>query len=112
MSTATGLKGAMRKASMPQGNRHDAEAGANGSPDANERTGLLNHAQEHVQRITRTGSGTPYYKHPNAAVRYPSVAIHTTWEVLKTNYVNVLLVFVPIGIISGAAGALDISDFD
>jgi len=29
--------------------------------------------------------------------------VHTTWEVLKTNYVNVLLVFVPIGIVSGAA---------
>lgn len=104
MRQPTGLKGAMRKASMPQPNRYDPEAGANGNTDANERSALLNHAQEHIQRITRTSTGTPYYKHPNAAVRYPSSVIHTTWQVLKTNYVNVLLVFVPIGIISGAAG--------
>lgn len=96
----------MRKASMTRTNpnQSDPEAGANGSADATERSGLLNHAQHHVQRITRTDSGTPYYKHPNPLVRIPSQTIHITWEVLKTNYVNVLLVFVPIGIIAGAAG--------
>ena len=106
MSAATGLKGAMRKASMTRNNanRSDTEAGANGSADANEQSSLLHHAQHHVQRITRTESGTPYYKHPNPIVRYPSATIHITWEVLKTNYVNVFLVFVPLGIIAGLAG--------
>lgn len=75
----------------------------NGTADADERTGLLNHAQEHVHRIGRTNTGTPYYKHSNAAIRWPSQLVHTTWEVLKTNYVNVLLVFVPLGIVSGLA---------
>ena len=37
-------------------------------------------------------------------MRWPSAVVHTTWEVLKSNYVNVLLVFVPLGIISGATG--------
>ena len=27
--------------------------------------------------------------------------LHITWEILKTNYVNVVLVFVPIGILAG-----------
>jgi Ca2+:H+ antiporter len=27
--------------------------------------------------------------------------LHYTWEILKTNYVNVLLVFVPVGILAG-----------
>ena len=71
----------------------------NGSANPGERTGLLNHAQDHIRRVT----GTPYHKHPSPVVRYPSQVVRTTWEVLKTNYVNVLLVFVPIGIISGAA---------
>lgn len=111
MSTATGLKGAMRKASMARNQSQmetDAEAGVNGSADANEQSSLLDHAHEHVHshlnRITRTSSGTPYNKHPNPVVRYPSEVLRTVFEVLKTNYVNVLLVFVPIGIISGAAG--------
>ena len=32
--------------------------------------------------------------------------LHTTWQVLASNYVNVLLVFVPVGIV---LGALDIN---
>lgn len=102
--TAAGLKGAMRKASMNRNNQLSDGQGANGSADPDENTTLLNHAQNHLQRISRTDSGTPYYKHPNPVVRYPSQVIHTTYEVFKTNYVNVLLVFVPIGIVAGAAG--------
>ncbi|EXJ89076.1 Ca2+:H+ antiporter [Capronia epimyces CBS 606.96] len=71
-----------------------AEGGLNGDADPNERTSLLH-------RITGTGSGTPYYKHENRAVRYPFLVLHLTWEILKTNYVNVLLVFVPVGILAG-----------
>lgn len=68
--------------------------GLNGDAEPNERTNLLS-------RYASTDSGTPYYKHDNPAIRYPFLIAHTTWEVLKTNYVNVLLVFVPLGIISG-----------
>ncbi|KAK5074824.1 Vacuolar membrane antiporter with Ca2+/H+ and K+/H+ exchange [Lithohypha guttulata] len=101
--TAQGLKGAMRKASMSRPTAHnDVENGPNGTANPNERSALLNHVDQHVQRITRTSSGTPYDKHPNPAVRYPALVTSTIWKVLKTNYVNVLLVFVPIGIIAGA----------
>lgn len=95
----------MRKASMQRNTLNsDPDSGANGSASADERSALLNHAQNHIQRITRSESGTPYYKHSNPVIRYPSSVVYTTWKTLKTNYVNVLLVFVPIGIISGVAG--------
>lgn len=104
MYAATGLKGAMRKASMTRDSYNQQNGDVNGSADSNERSALLGHAQDHLQRLRRTDSGTPYYEHHNPAIRYPAAFLHTTWTVLKTNYVNVLLVFVPIGIISGAAG--------
>ena len=66
----------------------------NGGTVPNERTGLLS-------RITTTDSGTPFYKHDNRIIRYPFLLLHKTWEILSTNYVNVLLVFVPIGIVAG-----------
>ncbi|KAF2434614.1 calcium/proton exchanger [Tothia fuscella] len=39
-----------------------------------------------------------------AWVKYPKHVAYITWLTLSSNYVNVLLVFVPIGIISGAMG--------
>ena len=36
--------------------------------------------------------------------KLPGKVAHVTWDVLKSNYVNVLLVFVPLGIIAGAMG--------
>ena len=63
--------------------------------DANERSTLLPHPFEH-------SNGPPPYEDERAWVRWPSKVVHTTWEVLKSNYVNVLLVFVPLGIIAGA----------
>ncbi|KAJ9607124.1 Vacuolar calcium ion transporter [Cladophialophora chaetospira] len=66
----------------------------NGRADPNERTGLLS-------RITTTDSGTPYYKHDNAFIKWPFLVLHVTWEILRSNYVNVLLVFVPVGILAG-----------
>lgn len=101
-SVATNLKGAMRKASMtPTPNNRDPE---DGNAEENEGSPLLSHVNNHVHKITRTNSGTPYYDHSNPIVRYPAAVLHTTWGVLKSNYVNVLLVFVPLGIISGLLG--------
>lgn len=37
-------------------------------------------------------------------VKYPRNVLRLTWLTLKSNYVNVLLVFVPLGILSGALG--------
>lgn len=55
-----------------------------------------------ISRALSSQSGAPYYKHEQPLVRWPALVIHTTWLVLLSNYVNVLLIFVPLGIISGA----------
>jgi len=79
----------------PSSRRTSMEDG-NGSTEPHESTHLLG-------RMTRTESGTPYYKHENRAIRWPFSFLHITWQVLISNYVNVLLVFVPLGIVSGLA---------
>ncbi|KAF2744718.1 vacuolar calcium ion transporter-like protein /H(+) exchanger [Sporormia fimetaria CBS 119925] len=62
----------------------------NGSADPNERTGLLGH-----HRSTRNNEGW------KGIPRHVAV---TTWATLISNYVNFLLVFVPLGIIAGELG--------
>lgn len=88
--TKTGSNHNIHNPSMPA-----EDGGVNGRAlDPTERTGLLS-------RITTTDSGTPFREHNNPFIKYPFLVLHLTWEVLKTNYVNVLLVFVPVGIIAG-----------
>lgn len=84
----------IRRQFSATGNNMPNDSGLNGGADPTERTGLLS-------RMTTSDSGTPYYKHENKAIRYPFLVLHLSWEICKTNYVNVLLVFVPLGIISG-----------
>jgi len=48
------------------------------------------------------GQGKPLYEDDRTWVRWPMNFFHLTWMTLKSNYVNVLLVFVPAGIILGA----------
>ncbi|RMD41781.1 hypothetical protein DV735_g3358, partial [Chaetothyriales sp. CBS 134920] len=74
--------------------RASEDMDGNGTAEASERTHLL-------QRLTTSESGTPYYKHENAIIRWPSLLLHVTYEIVTSNYVNVLLVFVPIGIVAG-----------
>ena len=45
-----------------------------------------------------------YTESDNALVRWPARALDTTWKVLRTNPVNLLLVFVPLGILAGILG--------
>lgn len=73
----------------------------NGSAEPNESTSLLS---RRISRITTNEEGHPYYKDNRPFVRWPFLILHLTYEILKTNYVNVLLVFVPLGIIAGALG--------
>jgi Ca2+:H+ antiporter len=74
---------------------HDRQASMNGIPDgsADERTPLVNHGQRKLLR-----------EDDRAWVRWPMSFVHLTWATLSSNYVNVLLVFVPIGIVLGALG--------
>ena len=49
-------------------------------------------------------NGKPLYEDDRAWVRWPMNFLHLTWETVSSNYVNVLLVFVPVGIVIGALG--------
>jgi Ca2+:H+ antiporter len=42
--------------------------------------------------------------HRSPWIKYPKHVARVTWLTLASNYVNVLLVFVPLGIIAGAVG--------
>jgi Ca2+:H+ antiporter len=76
-----------------------SDTDGNGSAEPNEQSSLLH---QHISRMTTNEEGTPYYKDDRAWVRWPFLSLHLTYEILKTNYVNILLVFVPLGIIAGA----------
>ena len=78
-----------------------AEAEGDGSIEPNENSSLLN---GHISRMMTNNEGTPYYMDDRFWVRWPFYTLHITYEILKSNYVNILLLFVPLGIISGALG--------
>jgi len=75
---------------------------------ADERAPLLESARQRMGNIVNiSGSNRkPLHQDERAWVRWPMAFLHTTWQVLASNYVNVLLVFVPVGIV---LGALDIN---
>ena len=64
----------------------------NGLHEPNEREGLLD---------SHRGNSTQH-KRENHWTNWPSQAVRLTWATLTRDYVNVLLVFVPIGIVAGA----------
>ncbi|MCJ1393236.1 hypothetical protein MMC18_006108 [Xylographa bjoerkii] len=64
---------------------------------ASEHTSLLAHPIQYMHEH-------PYYKDERAYVRWPAYTARIAYLTLKSNYVNVLLVFVPLGIVAGAMG--------
>jgi len=83
---------------------------ANGAADANEHTGLLNGDSSNARRKSTMAEffldrrHTPGMDSENKFVRWPARTFNVTKVTLLSNYVNVLLIFVPIGIIAGASG--------
>lgn len=69
---------------------------SNGSFEPNERSGLLSRNE-----TSSSLPESPYLTDSRFWVRIPAQFGHLTWATLASNYVNVLLVFVPLGIISG-----------
>ena len=76
----------------------------NGSFDANERTGLLAGGREDADESQSNHAPVPYHKDSRIWVRWPMNTLHISYHTLMSNYVNVLLIFVPLGIVSGAVG--------
>ena len=66
---------------------------------------LHHHVDEHTTLLNRTfqnSDGQPLYDDGRTWVRWPASFGYTAWKTLTRNPVNVLLVFVPIGIAFGA----------
>lgn len=85
-----------------------ASTGANGD-HADEHTGLLNGDANNRRRSTLyelflNKHHTPGMDSDNKLVRWPARGFNVTKVTLLSNYVNVLLIFVPLGIIAGAGG--------
>ena len=84
-------------------------SGTNGSLDASERTGLLRAHRSSFSGLSsheHTDHGM-HHHHPNDTriwVQWPMRVVHLTWKTIVRDYVNVLLIFVPLGIIAGALG--------
>jgi len=87
-------------------------ADENAGNNANERTPLVTSAASSLGNMASlrpsatNENGKPLYEDARPWVRYPMNFLHLTWATLASNYTNVLLVFVPAGII---LGALDIN---
>lgn len=82
--------------------RGSAENGGDGLVDS-----LHHHVDEHtvlLHRAFQNSDGEPFYKDERLWVRWPSSFGYVTWQTLKSNPVNVLLLFVPLGIVFGAIG--------
>ena len=75
----------------------DGMAAENGSAEPNEHTHLL-------RGLLYNSEGRPYYEDDRAYVKYPADVAHKIWLILSNNYVNVALVFVPLGIVAGLVG--------
>lgn len=83
---------------MPTHNGH----GTNGSAQSGEHTSLLR-PQTFIPR--QTFADRIWYQGDHRAwVRVTGKAFHLTYATLVSSYVNLLLIFVPLGIISGAVG--------
>lgn len=88
----------------------DRNNGANG--DANENTPLVNDSNSRGgNKKGLKGRLASYREDDRAWVSYPMGFLYITWAVLASNYVNVLLVFVPVGIALGALGMNPIAVF-
>ncbi|KAK5746296.1 Vacuolar calcium ion transporter, partial [Elasticomyces elasticus] len=82
-------------------------AGDGTADEADERTPLTNAASSlgnmgSIRNMGKNSKGKPLYEDDRAWVRWPMNFLHLTWATLASNYVNVLLVFVPVGIVMGA----------
>jgi len=76
--------------------------GANASAD--ETTPLNGTRLGNSGTLATPSHGKPWSEDSRALVRWPANFLRLTWLTLTSNYVNVLLVFVPVGIVLGALG--------
>lgn len=73
--------------------------------------GVIETIEEHANELTsllarpfHTSDGGPLWEDERPYVKWPASFFRRTYQTLASNPVNVLLVFVPLGIVSGAVG--------
>ena len=93
------MRQAFRAGRMVDVDENDNEVSHNNS---NENTPLISRASTQVSSVKSRLSSS--LTDERAYIRWPAQFLHTTWEVLISNYANILLVFVPLGIVAGLAG--------
>ena len=102
-TVSTTVKSKFNRHTRPANSRQNSSRSAqlivngDGGEGANEHTPFLSHSFENSQGEVLWEDRRPY-------IRYPAYFLLKLWQTLASNYVNLLLVFVPLGIIGGALG--------
>ena len=87
---------------VPQLRGREAGPQGNGNPITATVSETLTEHSRLLSRPFYNADGLPLYEDSRKWVRWPSETAHITYKVLGSNSVNVLLVFVPLGIVAGA----------
>ena len=108
ISASIDIKHKFRKEGRPSNSRHNTgHQSMNSARDAsrengNNLSGVNTAESEHVDEHTSLLAKP--WEDRRAYVKWPALFGLRTWQTLTSNPVNVLLVFVPLGIVSGAVG--------
>jgi Ca2+:H+ antiporter len=76
--------------------------GTNGASTTNETSPLLPNGNDSSEGESHQDIAKRIWEDERPYVRYPKYTAYLTWLTLSSNYVNILLIFVPLGIIGGA----------
>ena len=108
---ATGIKSKFRNHGRPSNSRSNSARSAP-RDNANSSGGMVGTINEHISEHTsllsrqlKNANGVPLWEDDERPfVKWPAYFGLKVQQTLTSNYVNVLLVFVPVGIVSGAVG--------
>lgn len=77
----------------------------NGNPSSGVISTINEHINERTSLLFQTSNGVPLWEDDERPlIKWPAYFGRKVQQTLTSNYVNVLLVFVPLGIVSGAVG--------
>ena len=114
---ASSLKQNFRKVGRPSNSRSNSMRSArsisreNGNARSGGGAGTIHTIEEHANESTsllsrplHNSEGAFLWEDRRSYVKWPATFLYRTYQTLASNPVNILLVFVPLGIISGAVG--------
>ena len=102
-TASTGLTSKFRRHNRPSKSRNNSMPQGNGIiPSSGTIVDTVNEHTSLLARPLQDSEGNPLWEDSRPYVKWPAYCAHLTWQTLASNPVNVLLVFVPLGIIAGA----------